>query len=70
MSTLIQKDHAWLPTHLHGEVAFPGGSDVETIVKSALKSLVIPSQIPLYDTIKYSIKNNLDGTQSIFFEVS
>lgn len=66
---LLQVPQPWLPSQLHGEVPFPYGADAEATIIAEVKKSVIPSQIPSYSAIKYCVQFNLDGSQSIFFEL-
>lgn len=59
----------WIPERLNGELPLSYGADIEATVAAGIKKLVIPTQIPYYNTIKYCVQYNLDGTQSLFFEV-
>lgn len=67
--TLIEQPDPWVPTKFCGELPFPYGADIEATVAAGLKALMVPTQIPQYDTIKYCIQYTLEGTQSLFFEV-
>lgn len=66
---LSPQSQPWTPTKLSGELPFPYGADIEATIAAGIKNLVIPTQIPAYSTIKYCVQYNLDGTQSLFFEV-
>jgi hypothetical protein len=66
---LQQETTVWLPTKFHGEIPYPNGGDVTALVAAGLHNLMLPSQIPFYNTIKYVIRDNIDGSQSVFFEL-
>jgi hypothetical protein len=66
---LQQESTVWLPTKFHGELPYFNGGDVETVVVGGVKSLLQPSQVPYYTIIKYILKYNVDGRQSVFFEL-
>jgi hypothetical protein len=56
---LIQQDNGWLATKVHGEIILPAGADIEATIVSALRKLMIPSQVPSYKDIRYQIKTDV-----------
>jgi hypothetical protein len=69
VANLIQVVQPWVATKMHGHLALALGGDVETTVTKNLFDSIKPEQMPTYNTIKYCIVHNMDGTQSIFFEL-
>ena len=69
MANLIQAQQPWVATKMHGHLALALGGDVETTVVKNLFDSIRPEQMPTYNTIKYCIVYNPDGTQSLFFEL-
>ena len=66
---IVEKDHHWVPTEMHGVIPMPTNGDIQGAISKAMRKLVEPDFRRPTTHCHYIIHTDQVGNQFIVFEV-